>query len=142
MTSAELLNNAFLFFAACEGNKGWEACETYVVSAEAPFESQAEALKDYKTIKDYTEWVKGFSVFCPGCSFDLHVKSFDETTQTAIFFGTYHAKHTADGGPCEPTNKELHSEYVYIIKMNADGKIESMKKVWNDTWALKEVGWM
>jgi hypothetical protein len=30
---------------------------------------------------------------------------------------------------------------VYVLKMNGDDKIESMQKVWNAPWALKELGW-
>ena len=59
-----------------------------------------------------------------------------------FLLATYHAKHTGDGGPVPPTNKEMHTQYVYFLKMDEDNKLESMRKVWNDTWALKEIGWM
>jgi hypothetical protein len=42
----------------------------------------------------------------------------------------------------EPTNKEMHTDYVYVIKKNAEGKNTAMTKVWNDGYAMKQVGWM
>jgi hypothetical protein len=41
-----------------------------------------------------------------------------------------------------PTNKTTNSQYVYALTMNSDGKISSMTKVWNASWALRELGWM
>ena len=58
-----------------------------------------------------------------------------------MFFGTYHLKHTKDGGPVPPTEKEAHASYVYCLKMNADDRVEKMIKIWNAPWTLKELGW-
>ena len=63
-------------------------------------------------------------------------------TRNAVFFATYHAKHTGDGGPVPPTNKETNSHYVYVLTMNEDDKVERMTKVWNAPWAMKELGWI
>jgi hypothetical protein len=41
-----------------------------------------------------------------------------------------------------PTNKQANTEYVYFLKMNDEDKVESMQKVWNASWALRELGWM
>ena len=78
----------------------------------------------------------------PGATYDLHSSSYDEETRTAVFFATFHAKHTGEGGPVPPTHKETHTDYVYILTMNADDKVERMVKVWNAPWAMKELGWM
>ena len=56
-------------------------------------------------------------------TYDLHASSWDEGTRIATFFATYHAKHTGDGGPVPPTNKETHTDYVYAVIMNSDGKV-------------------
>ena len=65
----------------------------------------------------------------------------DESSNTAIFFATYHARHTGEGGPVPPTGKETHSHYVYAITMDGDGQVSKMIKIWNPTWALTELGW-
>lgn len=129
------------FFETLEALKGWEGCRQYV-SDKAPFSCQAGAMADVTTVEGYCEWVAGFgSVTAPGATYDLHASSWDEDRQVATFFATYNARHTGDGGPVPPTNKKTVSEYVYAIKMNAENKVESMIKIWNDGWALKELGW-
>ena len=82
------------------------------------------------------------TITVPGATYDLHSSSYDEKTNTAMFFATYHAKHSGEGGPVPPTLKETHSDYVYVISMNADNKVERMVKIWNAPWAMKELGWM
>ena len=77
----------------------------------------------------------------PGCSYDLHTSSYDEDTGTAVFFATFHGKHTGEGGPVPPTQKETASHYVYALTMNADGKVAKMVKIWNAPWAMRELGW-
>jgi hypothetical protein len=135
--------NALKFFEACESNEGWEGCKQYVVDNEAPFKAQAAALNEITTIQGYVEWVKAFgTITAPGATYELHVGCFDQTTRKAVFSATYHAKHTGEGGPVEPTNKEMHTDYVYVLDMNADDKIIAMSKIWNDGFALKQVGWM
>jgi hypothetical protein len=82
------------------------------------------------------------TVTSPEGSYVLHTSSFDSATNTATFFGTYHAKHTGDGGPVPPTQKETDTHYVYIVKMSENDKVSEMTKVWNAPWAMKELGWM
>jgi hypothetical protein len=136
-------DTALKFFEACDSNEGWEGCKQYVVDEKAPFKSQAAALANIITIQDYTEWGKAFgTITAPGATYELHVGSFDEKTRKAVFFATYHGKHTGEGGPVEPTNKEMHSDYVYVLEMNAEDKIVAMTKIWNDGFALKQLGWM
>lgn len=134
--------NAKKFFDACEAPKGWEGCKPYVVE-DAPFTAQSEPLVGIHTVKDYCNWMAGLgTITAPGATYDLHVSAYDEASKTAVFFATYHAKHTGEGGPVPPTNKETHSHYVYFLTMNDDGKVKSMVKVWNAPWAMKELGWI
>lgn len=134
--------NATKFFEACENAQGWAGCKPYVVPG-APFRAQSEPLTDVKTVEGYCEWMKGFgTITAPGATYDLHLSCYDESTRTAVFFATYNATHTGEGGPVPPTNKTTHTEYVYFLKMNSDNKVESMLKVWNASWALRELGWM
>jgi hypothetical protein len=78
----------------------------------------------------------------PGAHYELHTSAYDETTRTASFFATYHAKHTGEGGPVPPTQKETQSDYVYVLTMDANDKVAKMVKIWNAPWAMKELGWM
>jgi hypothetical protein len=134
--------NAKKFFHACESAYGWDACRKYVAEG-ATFSAQCEPLADIDTVQGYCEWMTAVvENATPGASYDLHASGFDEETNTAMFFGTYHLKHTKDGGPVPPTNKEAHATYVYCLTMDADGKIEKMVKVWNAPWTLRELGWM
>jgi hypothetical protein len=134
--------NANKFFAACEAPEGWAGCKQYVASG-ASFVAQSEPLTAINTVEAYCEWMAAFAtVTAPGATYELHTSSYDEKTRTAVFFATYHARHTGEGGPVPPTNKETHSHYVYLLTMNADGLVERMVKVWNAPWAMKELGWI
>ena len=132
--------NAKKFFHACEACEGWAGCKPYVAD-NAPFSAQSEPLVEINTVQAYCDWMAGFSAIAPGASYDLHTSSYDEENSAAVFFATYHAKHTGEGGPVPPTQKETHSQYVYILTMNEDDKVAKMVKVWNAPWALKELGW-
>ena len=134
--------NAKKFFEACEAPAGWVGCKQYVV-ANAPFVAQSEPIADVDTVEGYCDWMKGFAtVTAPGATYDLHSASYDPQTRTAVFFATYHAKHTGEGGPVPPTGKETDSHYVYVLTMSADDKVERMVKIWNAPWAMRELGWI
>ena len=111
--------------------------------ADAPFVAQSEPLADVNTVAAYCDWMAGFgTVTAPGAQYELHAASYDEDTRTALFFATYHAKHTGEGGPVPPTGQETHSHYVYAVTMNHDDKVASMVKIWNAPWAMRELGWV
>lgn len=134
--------NANSFFHACESLKGWDECQKYVADG-ATFNAQSEPLVELATVKDYVDWMTGFgSITAAGCSYDVHTSSFDDENATAIFFATFTGTHVGEGGPVPPTNKQTNSHYVYVLKMNADDKVEAMQKVWNAPWAMRELGWM
>ncbi|WP_242203498.1 hypothetical protein [Aestuariivivens insulae] len=134
--------NAKTFFHNCESAKGWEACAEYV-EGEGKFKCQSQALAEVNDIKTYVEWIEGLSnVTMPGSSYNVHSSAYDEENNTAIFFSTFNGTHSGDGGPIPPTNKTTHTDYVYALKMNDQGKVKSMTKIWNAPWALRELGWM
>jgi len=129
------------FFSACETPEGWAGCAQYVAEG-ATFTAQSEPLAGINTVEGYCEWMKSFgTITAPGATYTLHSSSYDEANNSAVFFGTYHARHTGEGGPVPPTQKETHSHYVYVVKMNAQNKVESMTKIWNAPWAMRELGW-
>jgi hypothetical protein len=134
-------DNAKAFFEACEAPKGWAGCQQYVADG-ATFSAQCEPIAEMTTIEEYADWMYGFgTVTAPEAKYELHASAFDEANNTAIFFATYHAKHTGEGGPVPPTGKETHSQYVYAVTMDDAGKVSRMTKIWNPTWALSELGW-
>jgi len=134
--------NAEAFFHNCESGKGWDACKSYVAEG-AKFIAQSEPLIEVKDVKTYVEWMAGLAtITMPGCSYEIHSSAFDEANKKAIFFATFNGTHSGEGGPIPPTNKTTNSHYVYVLKMNNEGKVEYMTKIWNASWALSEVGWM
>ncbi len=135
-------DNARKFFEVCDAAAGWEACKEYVADG-ATFAAQSEPLVDIHTVEGYCEWLAGFgNVTVPGATYDLHSSSYDEATRNAVFFATYHATHSGDGGPVPPTNKQTSTHYVYVITMNESDQVERMIKIWNAPWAMKELGWL
>ena len=134
--------NAESFFHNCESAKGWDACKGYVAE-NATFKAQSEPLVEVTKVKDYVDWMTGLgTITAPGSSYDIHASAYDETNNVALFFATFTGTHTGDGGPVPPTNKTTNSQYVYAITMDGQGKVSSMTKVWNASWALRELGWM
>lgn len=138
----EAFENATAFFHNCESAKGWESCKNYATK-NAEFNAQSEPLIDVKKLEDYVNWMEGLgTITMPGCSYKVHSSAYDETNNTAIFFATFTGTHSGDGGPISPSNKTTNTDYVYAIKMNHEDKVESMTKIWNSSWALRELGWM
>ncbi len=134
--------NANKFFEACEAPSGWEGCQSYVAD-NATFTAQSEPLAELTSVEEYCEWMMQVGrVTLAGATYDLHSSSYDEATRTAIFFATFNGKHTGEGGPVPPTNKETHTHYVYAVTMDADDKVSHLTKIWNAPWAMKELGWM
>jgi hypothetical protein len=136
------LENATKFLKAFEALKGWAGCKQYVVEG-ASFTAQSEPLIDLKTVEAYCDWFAGYcKVTVPGATYDIHTSCYDEATRTAVFFATFNATHTGEGGPVPATHQTTHSHIVYLMTMNDENKIESITKVWNSSWALREIGWI
>ena len=74
--------------------------------------------------------------------YTLHTSSWDAGANAAAFAATFHGKHTGDGGPVPPTNKTVNGDYVYVVKMNADGMVSDLTKIWNDGHSLAQLGWV
>lgn len=130
------------FFEACEAPLGWEGCKAYCVDG-ATFEAQSEPLADVNTIEAYADWMHGFgTTTAKGATYTLHTQSWDEDSKSAVFFATYHATHVGEGGPVPPTGKSVDSHYVYVVRMNDDGKVAGMTKIWNAPWAMRALGWI
>lgn len=133
-----ITGTARAFFDACETGKGWDGCQAYC-APDATFSAQAEPLMDVKTLRDYTEWMKGLlTVLTDG---RYVVKSFatDAERNSVCAYGVFTGTHLA-GGPCAPTGKTTNTDYVYVMQF-AEGKIVHISKIWHAGLALKELGW-
>jgi len=135
-------DNAQRFFHACETPLGWEGCKSYVAEA-ATFVAQSEPLTGVNTVQAYCEWIKGFgTVTAAGAHYELHAQGYDDVKREAFFFATYHATHVGEGGPVPATDKTTHAHYVYVLTMDANDQVAHMVKVWNASWAMRELGWV
>ena len=147
------LETATAFFDACEKGDGWEVCKGYCAT-NATFRSQAGAFHPPLatepnlggTLENYVGWMKLMAKdVMPNCYLTDVVSAYDAKTRTAIFSGVFHGTHSnsPDGANLPPpTNKSIASDYVYRIHFDLQGKIDSMIKIWNSEWALKELGWI
>ena len=135
---ASITETAHRFFVACEAGEGWEACSAYCMP-HATFSAQAEPLAEVTTLQQYCEWMKGLMTVLTDGHYDL--KSFatdaerNNVTAYAVFTGTHLA-----GGPCPPTGKTTHTDYVYVMQFEG-AVISHMTKIWHAGLALKELGW-
>jgi predicted ester cyclase len=127
------------FFEACEAGKGWEVCQAYC-HQDASFASQAEPLAQIHTLKGYTDWMQGLLGFVPDGRYELRSFAVDEARGNVCAYAVFSATHTGPGGPCPPTRKSTHTDYVYVMSFEGD-KIRAMTKIWNAGWAMRELGW-
>ncbi len=127
------------FFEACETGKGWDACKSWC-HPDAGFSCQADALAQVTTLEGYTEWVKGLATPIPDGHYELEAFAMDNDRNIAIAAAVFVGTQTGEGGPVPPTGKKVATDYVYVIKFDGN-KINHMTKVWNDLYALRELGW-
>jgi predicted ester cyclase len=136
---ASITETAEKFFVACEAGKGWQGCQAYC-HPDATFAAQAGALAGVDTLEQYSEWMKGLFTPVPDGSYDLKAFATDEGRQVVVAYAVFSGSHTGDGGPIPPTGKSTQTDYVYAMAFDGD-KIRHMTKIWNDGFALKELGW-
>ncbi len=132
-------DTAHAFFVACETGQGWAACAEYC-HADATFSAQAGAIAEIAKVSDYAEWMKGLLAILPDGAYHLTAFAEDAERGTVVAAATFTGTHTADGGPVPPTGAKTTSDYAYVLTFT-DGKVSHMTKIWNDLWALKELGW-
>ena len=136
---SKILEQAKLFFEACETGKGWEACKIYCHPG-ATFSAQATAIADIEDLDGYTEWMKNLLTPIPDGHYELKSFSEDEGRQCVTAFAVFHGTQTGSGGPVEPTGKKIAADYVYAMQFE-DGLIKHMTKIWNDSISLEQLGW-
>lgn len=130
---------AFDFFDACETGKGWEVCKQWC-EPHATFRAQCDALDGVSTLEDYTNWMHGIAQTMPNAGYEIISFGIDDERGSVCAAATVRGTHTAEGGPVPPTGKSTASDYCYVIEFDGD-RISHMVKVWNDGYALRELGW-
>jgi steroid delta-isomerase-like uncharacterized protein len=134
-----IAETAKAFFDPVERGQGWDAVSAYC-HPDATFEAQADALAETRTLRDYAEWMKGMLAVMPDARYDIKSFAVDPERQNVAVYAVFHATHTGEGGPVPPTGKAADSDYVYVMDFEG-GKIRHMTKIWNDGWALRQLGW-
>ena len=132
----------FLYYL--DSGKGYEACKAYCVDGGASFECQCETLADIKTVQDYALWMEELcnSAF-HGFTREVLSVSYCEESSTVTYVATLRGKHVQEGGPVPQSVNEMHTDYTYLVQLSdVDGKVESVRKIWNDFYALKQAGWL
>ncbi|MCY4334482.1 MAG: nuclear transport factor 2 family protein [Litoreibacter sp.] len=127
------------FFDACETGKGAEVCAQWCTN-DASFSCQADALAEVTTLAAYCDWMKGLLTPVPDGRYVLTAFAFDEARSTAVATAEFHGTQMGEGGPVPPTGKAVVSDYAYVMVFDGD-KISHMTKIWNDTLALRGLGW-
>lgn len=127
------------FFEACETGGGWAACRGYCHDG-ASFACQADALAGVTTLAGYAEWMKGLLGPIPDGRYDLTAFATDAGRGTVVASAVFHGTQTGTGGPGAPTGKSVASDYVYVMRFDG-GRIAHMTKIWNDSQALRQLGW-
>ena len=137
--SDSIQKTAERFFEACETGKGWEACRAYC-HAGATFSAQTGALAGVDTLEGYTNWVKGLFTPMPDNRYEVRSFAVDEVRRNVVAAAVFRGTHTGAGGPVPPTGKRTETDYVYVMQFDGD-KIQHMTKIWNDGFALEQLGW-
>ena len=148
----QLLDNIKEFLDNCWKGLGWSWCRTYC-SSNATFRSQAltfhppQASKPNlgSSLKNYVDWmgiiVEDVLSNCYQTDVEL---LYDPKTRIAlcycVFHGTYSKTPIRSNLP-SPTMKDVATDCSYKIRMDREGKISDMAKVWNSEWFEKELGW-
>jgi len=136
---SSIKETAAQFNDACDTGKGWEACRQYC-HPDASFSAQAEALSRIDTLEAYTEWAKGLLGPLPDAGYELKSLAADESQGTVTAYAVFRGTHSGEGGPVPPTGKRVETDYVYFMAFD-DGRIRHMTKIWNDGYALRQLGW-
>lgn len=126
------------FFMACETGKGWAGCSAYCTPG-ATFSAQAEPLAEMTTLEEYTGWMQGLLTVLTDGSYEIKSFGTDAARQNVAVYAVFTGTHLA-GGPCPPTGKTVHADYVYVMQFEGD-RIAHMTKIWHSGLTLKALGW-
>jgi predicted ester cyclase len=137
---SSIRDTAERFFDACETGKGWDGCNQYC-HPNATFSAQAGALADVKTLQGYTDWMKGMFSPLPDAKYEVRSLAVDDQRNNVSAYAVFRGTHTGPGAPVPPTGKRVEADYVYVMSFDGD-RIRHLTKIWNDSFSLKQLGWM
>lgn len=92
------------------------------------------------TLAAYADWMKAMYGPLPSAIYELLFFGMDEERATVGAAAIFHGTHTGEGGPVPATGQSTASDYAYVMTFEG-GKIANMIKIWNDGFALHELGW-
>uniref|UniRef100_A0A7S3YT20 CBS domain-containing protein n=3 Tax=Lotharella globosa TaxID=91324 RepID=A0A7S3YT20_9EUKA len=133
---------AKLCFEAVDGVKGWPEISKYCVE-DCPFAMHGLISQDKRMLKDWAKFLETFGNGFPEYEAETLFEGWDEKRQVGLFAANFKGKHTGEGGVCAPTGKTLGdgTRYCYMLHVNNDGKVDDVKKIWNDCHAFMRLGW-
>lgn len=137
---SSIKQTAAQFFDACETGKGWSVCRQFC-HPDASFAAQADTFDGVKTLEEYTDTMKHIiDGPVPDASYEMKAFAVDEERNSVIGFAVFRGTNTGEGGPPTPTGKSMESDYVYVMQFDGD-LISGVIKIWNDGFAMRQVGW-
>ena len=71
----------------------------------------------------------------------LTASTFYEGFGNVLVFAVFHGTNSGEGGAVSPTGNTVASDYVYAISFEGE-RIRHMTKIWNDGFALQQLGWV
>lgn len=132
--------SAAQFFDACETGKGWAGCSQYC-HPDASFSAQADTFDGVTTLEQYTEAMRGLLTGpIPDGTYEMKAFAVDEDRNIVVGFAVFKGTNTGEGGPPTPTGNTVESDYVYVMQFDG-GLISDMTKIWNDVFAMRQLGW-
>ena len=137
---SSIKDTAAAFFDACETGKGWEACAAFC-HPDASFSAEADTFAGLTSLMEYTEAMKGLLAGpLPGATYEIRSFGVDEDRNSVCGYAVFKGAHTGEGGPVPPSGKEVATDYVYVMDFES-GRIRHLTKIWNDVWAMRQLGW-
>ena len=137
---SSIRETAAAFFDACETGQGWAACEQYC-HPDASFAAQADTFAGLDTLEGYTEAMKGLLEGpLPGATYEMKAFAVAEDRHSVTGFAVFKGAHTGEGGPIPPSGSRVETDYVYVMEFEGD-RIRHMTKIWNDGYAMRQLGW-
>jgi len=137
---SSISDTAAAFFEACETGQGWAACAQYC-HPDASFSAQTDVFAGVETVEAYTDAMKGLLEGpLPDASYELRSFAVDEARGNVSGYAVFKGTHTGEGGAVPPTGKKVETDYVYVMDFDGD-RIRHLTKIWNDGFAMRQLGW-
>ena len=98
---SDIVEQAKLFFEACETGKGWDGCKAYCHPG-ATLSAQVGVLSDIDTLEGYSEWMKNLLTPIPDGRYELKFFAADEERNCVTAFAVFHGHRPDRVGRASP----------------------------------------